>query len=163
MKIEKNKVVSFHYTLMENDQVLEDSHDGHAIAYLHGFNNMIEGVEEAMAGREQGENFSVTLPPEKAYGLRNENAIQRVSINHVMKPSKKKMKYKPGMIIQLNSNEGPREVVVVKAGLKTLDVDTDHPLAGKTLSFNIEITDVREATAEEIAHGHAHGDGGHHH
>lgn len=67
------------------------------------------------------------------------------------------------MTVQINTNHGPRDVTVVKAGLKTIDVDTNHPLAGRTLNFEIEVLDVRDATAEEIAHGHAHGAGGHQH
>lgn len=165
MIIETNKVVSFHYCLKEEgkDDVLEDSHEGNPMVYLHGHKGMLPGVEEAMTGKQTGEDFSITLAPEDAYGEVRENAIQRVSVKHVINPGKKKVKYKAGMHVQLNTQEGPRDVVVVKAGLKSLDVDTNHPFAGKTLKFDIEVLDVRDASEEEIAHGHVHGEGGHHH
>jgi len=164
MLIEVNKVVSFHYKLTDSEQaILEDSNQGNPMVYLHGHKGMLPGVEEAMEGKKAGDKFSVTLEPEKAYGEVRENAVQRVSVKHVINPGKKKVKYKTGMMIQLNTQEGPRDVVVVKAGLKTLDVDTNHPFAGKTLVFDLEIVDVRDASAEEIAHGHVHGEGGHQH
>ena len=164
MIIEQDKVVSFHYLLSdENSVVLEDSHRGNAMVYLHGHNGMLPGVEEALAGKSAGEKFSVTLEPEQAYGQVRENAVQRVSLKHVITPGKKKIKPKVGMVVQLNTQEGPRDVVVVKAGLKTLDVDTNHPFAGKTLKFDIDVVDVRDATPEEVEHKHVHGEGGHHH
>ncbi len=165
MIIEANKVVSFHYRLSEEgrDDVLEDSHNGNAMVYLHGHEGMLPGLEEAMEGKQSGDNFTAILTPEKAYGPARENAVQRVSAKHVLKSGKKKVKYKPGMVVQLNTKEGPRDVVIVKVGLKTLDVDTNHPFAGKTLKFDLEIIDVREASEEEIAHKHVHGEGGHHH
>ena len=164
MLIDANKVVTFHYCLTEDGKdVLEDSHDGDAMVYLHGHNGMLPGVEEALTGKKAGESFSITLAPEKAYGDYQENAVQRVSLKHIIKQNKKKVKYKAGMPVQLNTQEGPRDVVVVKAGLKTLDVDTNHPFAGKTLKFDIEVIDVREASEEEIEHKHVHGPGGHHH
>jgi len=161
MLIEDNKVVSFHYCLSEDGKdVLEDSHTGNPMVYLHGHKGMLPGVEDAMTGKQAGDNFSITLEPEKAYGTIQENAIQRVSIKHVINPGKKKVKYKAGMKIQLNTQEGPRDVMIVKAGLKNLDVDTNHPFAGKVLKFDLEILDVRDASEEEIAHGHVHGEGG---
>ena len=164
MLIAADKVVSFHYRLNEPGQaVIEDSHDDQPIVYLHGHDNMLAGLEEALAGKQAGDKFSVTLSPDKAYGVRRDDAVQRISIKHVINPSDKKVMYKPGMVVQVNTDHGPREVTVVKAGLKTLDVDTNHPMAGKTLSFEVEVVDVRDATDEEIEHGHVHGAGGHHH
>lgn len=164
MIVEKNKVVKFHYRLSEPGlDVLENSYHTEPMLYLHGHNNMLKGVEKSMEGKQVGDTFSVTLPPEETYGPVVEDAKQRVSIKHVIKKSKAKIKYKPGMLIQINTSEGSRDVVVVKAGLKTLDVDTNHPLAGKTLNFEIEIIDVRDALPEEVSHGHVHGEGGHHH
>jgi FKBP-type peptidyl-prolyl cis-trans isomerase SlyD len=124
---------------------------------------MLPGVEEAMAGKKAGDSFSVTLGPDKAYGEVQENAVQRVSVKHVLTSGKKKVKFKKGMRVQLNTQDGPRDVMIVKAGLKTLDVDLNHPFAGKTLKFDIDVVDVRDASEEEIAHGHAHGIGGHQH
>ncbi len=164
MHIEKNKVVTFHYRLSEPGQaVFEDSHAGPPAVYLHGQHNMLAGLEEALAGKQAGDVFTVTLPPEKAYGVRREDSMQRVSLKHVVNPGNKKRVYKPGMAVQVNTSQGPRDVTVVKPGLKTLDVDTNHPLAGRTLCFEVEVIAVRDASAEEIAHGHAHGVGGHQH
>jgi FKBP-type peptidyl-prolyl cis-trans isomerase SlyD len=164
MLIAADKVVSFHYRLSEPGQaVIEDSHDDQPIVYLHGHDNMLAGLEEALAGKQAGDKFTVTLSPDKAYGVRRDDAVQRISVKHIINPGNKKAVYKPGMVVQVNTDHGPREVTVVKTGLKTLDVDTNHPMAGKTLSFDVEVVDVRDATAEEIEHGHVHGAGGHHH
>lgn len=164
MQIENNKVVSFHYRLSEPGQtVFESSHDAEPAVYLHGHLGVLTGLEEAMAGKQAGDQFTITLSPEKAYGLRQADAVQRVSLKHVLTRGNKKETLRPGNVVQVNTNQGPRDVTVVKAGLKTIDVDTNHPLAGKTLTFEIEVVDVRDATAEEIAHRHAHGAGGHQH
>lgn len=164
MLIAADKVVSFHYRLSEPGQaIVEDSRDDQPVVYLHGHRNMISGLEEALTGKQAGDKFAVTLPPEKAYGERREDAVQRISLKHVLNPGNKKAAYKPGMVVQVNTDHGPREVTVVKAGLKTVDVDINHPMAGKTLNFEVEVVEVRDATAEEIEHGHVHGAGGHRH
>lgn len=164
MAIELNKVVTFHYRVSDPAQgVIEDSHHSGPLVYLHGHGQMIRGVEDALAGKQAGDQFSVTLEPGRAYGPRQENAIQRVSINHVVGTGKKNVRYAPGTVIQVNTKDGPRTVVVVKAGLKSVDVDTNHPLAGKTLTFDLEVVSVRDAAPEEIEHGHAHGADGHQH
>ncbi len=164
MLIAADKVVSFHYRLSEADQpVVDDSRNGPPVVYLHGHDGMLPGLEEALTGKQTGDTITVTLPPEKAYGLRREDAVQRISVKRVINPGNKKVVYKPGMVIQLNTDHGPREVTVIKAGFKTLDVDTNHPMAGRTLQFEIEVVDVRDASEEEIAHGHVHGEGGHQH
>ena len=164
MLISKDKVVSFHYRLSEPDGAdVEDSRDDQPVTYLHGHDAMLIGLEEALSGKRVGDSFTVSLPPEKAYGQRRDDAVQRISIKHIVNPKNKKLVYKPGMVIMVNTEHGAREVTVVKAGLKTLDVDTNHPMAGKTLNFEIEVMDIREATEEEIDHGHVHGAGGHHH
>ena len=160
MQIRSNAVVSFHYRLEEEGGgLLEASEPGHPVLYLHGHRGMLPGLEEAFEGRSAGEAFNVTVPPEKGYGLRKEGAVQRVSKKYVLTTGK----LRPGMRIQLRTDNGAQEAVLLKVGLKSVDVDGNHPLAGKTLSFAVEIVDVREATAEERAHGHAHGPGGHQH
>ena len=160
MIIEQDSVVSFHYRLTDaNDQAIEDSHGGTPLTYLHGHRNLIEGLEREMAGKTAGDSFSATIPPELAYGIRHDNATQRIQMKYVMTPGK----LEPGMTITINTDRGHRQVQVVKAGKFVVDVDTNHPLAGATLTFAIEIVDVRAATAEELAHGHVHGPGGHHH
>ncbi len=160
MPIEKSQVVLFHYSVRdEQDNVVEDSHGGEPNAYLHGHGGIIKGLEEALEGRDAGDTFSVTVTPDKAYGPRKPDAIQRVPIKHLMGAKR----WKAGMVAQVQTEQGPRHVVVAKVGHKFADVDTNHPMAGRTLTFDIEVIDVRAATSEEIAHGHAHGPGGHHH
>ena len=157
---EKDRVVIFHYVLRDTDGTeLESSHGGDAMAALMGHGNVMAGVEEAMAGRTGGEHLEVTLTPEQAFGERRENWQQRVQKKHVPKASR----LRPGMQTQLQTNDGPRVVTVVKVGSSVVDVDLNHPFAGKTLTFAIDLVDVREASADELAHGHAHGVGGHHH
>jgi len=152
--------VTFHYTLRnEANDEWETSRGGEPTAYLHGANNIIRGLESAMLGKSAGDVFTATVAPEDAYGLRNPEKQQRVPIKHLMF----KGKLRAGEVVQLNTQEGRRAVTVIKAGRHSADIDTNHPLAGQTLSFDIEVTDVRAATAEETAHGHAHGPGGHHH
>lgn len=163
MKIAKNTVVQFHYRLRDesDNRELESSYDGDPVLYLHGANNIIRGLEEAMAGREKGDVFSVSVEPDKAYGRRNEEKQQRVPVKHLR--ISKKARLKPGMVVHIQTDEGAVAATVIKAGKFTVDVDTNHPLAGKQLGFDIEIIDVREAGEEEVAHGHAHGVGGHQH
>ena len=164
MLIAADKVVTFHYRLSEPGQeVVEDSRDDRPVVYLHGHGGMLAGLEAALAGKQSGDQFTVTLAPDMAYGLRRDDAVQRISVKHVLNPGNKKMAYRPGMVVQVNTDHGPREVTVIKAGLKTIDVDTNHPMAGRTLQFEVEVVDVRDASEEEIAHGHVHGEGGHHH
>ena len=160
LNIDAEAVVTFHYTLRDSEGVaLETSHDSEPTAYLHGSNSIIPGLEKAMAGRMKGDTFSVTVNPKEAYGERQEGKTQRVPIKHLIF----KGKLQAGDTAQLNTREGRRAVTVIKAGRHTADIDTNHPLAGRTLIFEIEINDVRAATAEELSHGHAHGPGGHQH
>jgi FKBP-type peptidyl-prolyl cis-trans isomerase SlyD len=159
MPIEKNQVVLFHYSVSDDQgKVVENSRGGEPDAYLHGHGGIIRGLEEALEGRNAGESFSVTVTPEKAYGPRRPDAMQRVPIKHLMGAKR----WKPGMIAQVKTEQGPRHVLVAKVGHKFADVDTNHPMAGQILTFNIDIIEVRDAEPEEIAHGHAHGPGGHH-
>ena len=159
MKIEKDRVVRFHYTVAEPGQpALEPSREGEPLALLFGHGGIIPGLEAAMAGREAGEKFEVSVTPAEAYGERREGLTQRVPRKHF-----KNAKLAPGMQVVLQTNFGPRAVTVEKVGHSVVDVDLNHPMAGKDLHFDVEIIEVREASAEEIEHGHVHGDGGHHH
>ena len=163
MLIERDKVVTFHYRLTASrGVVVEDTHGHEPMVYLHGHRGVLQGLEEALAGKQAGDRLSVTLTPEQAYGPRNEDARQRISKSHVAGASSKKATFRPGMTIQVNTREGPRPVRILKVGLTTLDIDTNHPLAGETLSFEIEVVEVRAASEEEMAHGHAHRGGEHH-
>lgn len=159
MQIQANSVVQFHYTLTENDVELESSRPNAPLLYLHGHNQMLPKLEDALLGKSAGEQVQVTLAPADAYGERKADAIQSVQVKHLQGAKK----WKPGMVAWVNTDQGERQVTVVKVGMFKAEVDTNHPLAGKTVTFNVDILQVRDATAEEIAHGHAHGEGGHHH
>ncbi len=160
MNIEKDRVVSFHYRLSDEDgNALESSHEGSPMQYLHGHDGIIQGLEREMAGKAAGATFQVTVPPELGYGVRRESARQRISMKAVMTRGK----LRSGMLIQVSTDHGPRQVRVIKPGKFMIEVDTNHPFAGQTLCFDVEVVDVREASAEEIAHGHVHGPHGHGH
>jgi FKBP-type peptidyl-prolyl cis-trans isomerase SlyD len=160
VQIGAETVVSFHYRLLDDSgQELETSRGGNPATYLHGTHNIIPGLESAMTGRVTGDSFSTTVSPEDAYGLRDPDRVQRVPIKHLAFNGK----LSPGAVVQLSTSDGMRTVTVVKAGRHSADIDTNHPLAGQTLTFDIEIVEVRNASAEEVAHGHVHGPGGHHH
>lgn len=111
-----------------------------------------------MQDREAGESFSVDVTAADAYGERRDGLTQRVPKKHFGA-----QKLVPGQQVVLNTNFGPRAVTIQKVGMSVVDVDLNHPMAGKDLHFDVEIVEVREASQEEIEHGHVHGDGGHHH
>ncbi len=164
MSVSTNKVVSFHYRLHELDGgLLEESYGADPTLYLHGHNNLLAAIEKAMEGKNTGDKLSVAVTPEEGYGLRREGAIQRIPIKHLLDHEKIKNRLKPGAKVAVNTQHGPWEAVVLKVGKFNVDVDSNHPLAGKHLNFEIEIVDVRDASDEELAHGHAHGAGGHNH
>ena len=159
MIIQENSVVQFHYTLSENGTELESSRKGSPLLYLHGHNQMFPKVEAELTGKAVGDKLQLTLAPADAYGERQDDAIQSVQVKHLLGAKK----WKPGMVAWLRTEQGERQVTVVKVGMFKADVDTNHPLAGKTVTFDLEVINIREATADEIAHGHAHGEGGHNH
>ena len=160
MAADKDRVVAFHYVLSdEHGKELGSSRGEEPVAALVGHGNVMPGLEKALVGRTAGDKFEVTLPPDQAFGERREDWVQRVSKKYVRQAGR----LKPGMQTELQTNEGMRTVTIVKVGNSVLDVDLNHPLAGRTIRFAVEISDVREASAEELTHGHAHGAGGHHH
>ncbi|MBV1790100.1 peptidylprolyl isomerase [Marinobacterium sp. D7] len=163
-QIAQDTVVQFHYTLTDADDTqIETSLNADPLAYLHGHDNMIAAIEEALEGKSAGDTLHLTLTPEQAYGERKEGSEQRIPLKHLQGLPKGQKSWKAGMTAVVQTNQGMRQVTVVKPGLKMVLVDTNHPLAGKTLTYDIQVVDVRPATDDEIAHGHAHGVGGHHH
>ena len=160
MRIENNKVVSFYFKLSDLDgNEIENNHGGEPVSSLHGKRNILLALESEMMGKQSGDVFTVTLKPEEAYGLPKEDAISRVPIKHLLT----KGKLKVGQAVKIKTPNGQRDATIVKVGRFNIDVDNNHPLAGKPLTFDIEISDVREATTEELSHGHSHGVGGHQH
>lgn len=161
MQIESGKVVTLHYKLYDTDngELVETSDADDPLLYLHGYDNILAGLEAALAGKSPGDRVEVTLTAEQAYGQREADAKQRISAKYL----KHEGKLRPGMTVMVQTGEGTRAVTVLKVGLKTVDVDLNHPLAGKSLRFDVEVVDVRDATEEEKSHRHVHGPGGHHH
>jgi len=155
MKIEAGQVVVMDYKVVdEAGEVLEHSAPGAPMVYLHGHRNILPALEAALAGKAEGEQVSVTLTPEQAYGPRQEGALDRVPIKYLVKPPKR---IQPGSLVRVNTKDGARDAVVVKVGRFNVDLDSNHPYAGRTLTFELEIQVVRAATADELAHGHSHG------
>ncbi|HVF35295.1 MAG TPA: peptidylprolyl isomerase [Candidatus Saccharimonadia bacterium] len=162
MKASQNSVVSFHYTVVEaSENVPVDSsrERGEPLAVLIGHGGLIPGVERALEGHEPGDRFEVEVAPRDAYGDYREGQTQRVPKKYFRDGDR----LRPGMQTTLRSGEGTRVVTILKVGSSVIDIDLNHPLAGRTLKFDIEIVDVREASDEERAHGHVHGAGGHAH
>lgn len=159
MQVAKDTVVSMHYTLTdESAQEIESSRlVGQPIEALIGHGGIIPGLEKALIDHVAGDMIDVDVEPNEAYGERNEGQVQRVPKKYF----RDGVKLKPGMITSLAMKEGgQRTVSVIKVGSSVVDVDLNHPLAGKKLHFHVEILSVREASAEEISHRHVHGPGG---
>ena len=154
--VEKDAVASVHYTgtLPESGEVFDTSEGRDPLTFLVGHQQMIPGFEEELMGAEKGERRTFTLEPERAYGEKIAEAVQQI-------PAEMFGDITPEPGMTLMSDVGPFNVVSVDGN--TVTVDFNHNLAGETLQFSVEVVDVRPATEEEIAHGHAHGPGGHHH
>ncbi len=158
--IANNTVVSFNYTLTNSEGDVLDKSNGEPLAYLHGHHNIIPGLEAQMEGKSAGDKFTVTVAPEDAYGEYLAEAVQEVPRANFQGVDNIAV----GMQFQSQTDDGHVMLVTVKdVNDEVVVVDGNHPLAGVTLTFDVEVVDVREATADELAHGHAHGAGGHHH
>ena len=160
MQIANHKVVSIHYTLTNDEgDVLDSSKGQEPLAYLHGFGNIISGLENALSGRSQGDKFTVSIAPAEGYGERDNEMVQSVpksafqGVDEIL----------PGMQFQAQSPDGMQLVTVIDVDGDEVILDGNHPMAGMTLNFDVEVTEIRDATAEELEHGHVHGPGGHHH
>jgi FKBP-type peptidyl-prolyl cis-trans isomerase SlyD len=162
MQIAKDKVVMINYTLTDPDgQVLDSSEGRDPLAYLHGRGNIIPGLEAALDGKAVGEQVQVTVEPAQAYGELDESLVQQVPLSKFEGVDK----VEPGMQFTAQTQMGPRVISVTEVDQANdlVTVDANHPLAGVTLNFDVNIVEVREATAEELDHGHVHAPGGHHH
>jgi FKBP-type peptidyl-prolyl cis-trans isomerase SlyD len=160
MQITKNKVVLIDFTLTGPDGSVIDSSRGRSpMAYLHGTNSIIPGLEKALEGKTAGEQLIVDVKPEDAYGKHEEQMVQSVPRDRF----KGVTDMKPGMQFQANTPSGPRVVTVVSFDESSVRIDANHPLAGVPLKFEVAIVEVREPTPDELAHGHVHGPGGHEH
>ena len=159
MNVSQNSVVAFHYSVSDEEGVQLDSSSGKApLTYLHGANNIIKGLERALEGKTTGESLQVTIPPEDAYGEHMDALVENVP-----KDAFGDNQVEVGMRFEAQTNQGPISVVVTEVQDDSVTVDGNHPLAGKSLTFDVTIEDIREATEEEVEHGHVHGEGGHQH
>ena len=160
MQIEANSVVTLHYTLKDNDGNIIDQSDDGSFLYLHGAMNIIPGLENALTGKAAGDEFSVTISPEEGYGNREPGRIQEVP---------KEMFQDAGEVavgVQFHAqgrDAQPLVVTVTEIKDDVVVIDGNHALAGVDLNFAVKVIEVREATEEEISHGHVHGPHGHHH
>lgn len=160
MKVADNTVVVIDYTLTNNDgQVIDSSEGAGPLAYLHGAGNIIPGLEDALLGKEAGDEVKASIEPANAYGERHDALKQEVPAELFSGVEKVEV----GMQFQSETDQGPVLVTVTEIGEQTITVDGNHPLAGVHLNFEVNVREVREATEEELEHGHVHGEGGHQH
>lgn len=163
MNIAKHKVVEIDYKLTdETGQVLDSSEGKDPLAYLHGVGAIIPGLENELEDKAAGDHIEVTVAPAEGYGERNDALRQNVPREQFKGIDDLEL----GMQFRVPSgseNEADQVITIVEIGEETVTVDGNHPLAGVTLNFDVKVVGVRDATAEEIEHGHAHGAGGHHH
>ena len=161
MHIADNSVVTIHYTLTNDAGEMVDTSDGREpLVYLHGAQNIIPGLERELAGKVVGDSFDVTIQPEDAYGITNPELVQTVPHSAFEGVDK----VEPGMQFQARGDDGNTQVITVtEIGDDGVTVDGNHPLSGQVLNFSVSVEDIREASQEELEHGHVHGPGGHHH
>ena len=159
--INNNQVVQFHYTLKDDEgNIIDQSPEGQPLAYLHGYQNIIPGLEAQLVGKAVGDKFTASVEPADAYGEFDDAAVQEVPRENFQGVDN----IQAGMQFQSQTEDGHVMLVTVKDVQDDMViVDANHTLAGKKLHFDVEIADIREATPEELQHGHAHGAGGHHH
>lgn len=160
MQIANNTVVSIHYTLTNDaGEVLDTSRDAAPLTYLHGAGNIIKGLEKALSGKKTGDALTVTIEPEDAYGEYSEEYVQVLPREAFQDLDE----VEAGMQFHADIGFGPQIITILQIDADGVVVDGNHQLAGEALTFDVEITDVRPASAEELSHGHVHGPGGHHH
>jgi FKBP-type peptidyl-prolyl cis-trans isomerase SlyD len=159
MQVADNTAVSIHYTLTNDEgEVLDSSVGGEALVFLQGAGNIISGLENALIGKAVGDKFNVRIPPEDAYGELADDMIDVISREMFEGIDEIEI----GMQFHADVSSGPGIVTVVGIDGDNITIDGNHPLAGLALTFDVEVVDVRSATAEELSHGHIHGAGCHH-
>lgn len=159
MSIKKDSVVMFNYTLKDDaGEVIDSSAPGEPLAYLHGHGNLVPGLERELEGKATGDQLSVKVTPADGYGEYSKELVEKVP----RRTLKGIAKVTVGMRLHAQTPAGPRAVTVTAVTGDMVTIDGNHPLAGKSLNFDIELVEVRDASAEELEHGHVHGPGGHH-
>lgn len=154
MKIANERVVAIHYTLTDSDgQQLDSSRGGEPLTYLHGASGLIPGLERELEGRQEGDSFEATVQPRDGYGEVDSALIQEVPLQALAGIDNLAV----GMALQSRAPDGSVHNLVVEAvGADTATLNANHPLAGVVLCFDVSVESVRDATEEELAHGHAH-------
>ncbi|MEC4087430.1 peptidylprolyl isomerase [Pseudoalteromonas rubra] len=156
MKIAPNTVVKMHYAVLDNDDnSIDNTFDDEPLEFIVGTGYLISGLEEALMSKQAGDKLSVSVEPQNGYGERHDNLMQAVP-----KSMFEDMEVEVGMQFRATTDDGEQTVIVIGVEGDDVIVDGNHPLAGITLNFDVEILEVREATAEELAHGHVHSEGG---
>jgi len=160
MQIADNAVVHIHYTLTNDaGEALDSSAGGEPLAYLHGFSNIISGLEAALDGKAAGDKLKVRITADEAYGERQDELVQDIPLEALKEVGELQV----GMQLQAQAEDGVQIFTIKAIGTETATLDGNHPLAGEALTFDVEIVEVKEASAEELEHGHVHGPGGHQH
>ncbi|MGM0525614.1 MAG: FKBP-type peptidyl-prolyl cis-trans isomerase [Pseudomonadota bacterium] len=153
--IAQDKVVAIHYTVKTAEgQTLDQSKEGNPLTFIHGRGMLIPGLENALEGKTQGDKFTAEVKPEEAYGERHDGLIQTVPRNLFGDNE-----VQPGMQFRASTDQGDQSVVIVEVNDDEVTVDGNHPLAGTDLNFDVEVVEVRDATEQELEHGHVHTDG----
>lgn len=158
-EIQNDQVVSFHYTLTDANGTVIDKSEGQPLVYLHGAGNIIPGLENALAGKNVGDKLVVNVPAAEGYGEYSAELVQEVPRNMFQGVDD----IQAGMQFQAQTDDGIQVVTVKDVTDEHVIVDGNHPLAGQDLNFDVEIVEIRDASQEELDHGHVHGAGGHHH
>ena len=160
MQIADDMAVLINYKVSNTDgEVLDTSEGDEPLAYIHGQGDIVPGLEQALAGKSAGDRVQVTVSPELGYGVREEAKVQTVPRDAFESDAN----IEPGMRFQAESGDGDVIVTVTNVTADEVTIDANHPLAGQTLKFEVEVVSVRACTDEELEHGHIHGPGGHHH
>lgn len=155
MQISEGKAVFVDYVLSEGGEVVETTEGHDPFSYIHGTQSIIPGLEKALEGKSEGDNFSVTIPPAEAYGERVDEMTQQVE-----KAMFGEHEVSVGLQFHAQTNHGTQVVTVTAIEGDMVTIDGNHPMAGKTLTFDLTVKEVREATDSEKEHGHIHGEGG---
>lgn len=160
MKISRHKVVLIDYVLSDGKgNPIDSSAEDEPLAYIHGTDSLIPGLEEELEGRSADDSFTAVIPPEKGYGSRDEEQVEVVSRDQFEAGTDLQV----GLQFHTQDDDGYGVVTITKIDGDDITLDTNHPLAGLSLHFDVTVVGVRDATAEELDHGHVHGAGGHHH
>ncbi|RZA19349.1 MAG: peptidylprolyl isomerase [Proteobacteria bacterium] len=160
MNVAEKTVVLMDYTVKDDEGNTIDTSVGHEpLAFIVGLGNIIPGLERQFIGKKKGDEFKATVKPEDGYGEKDDSLVE--SVPRAQFAGVKGLEV--GMQLQAQTDDGVEVVTVVGVTETEVTVDANHPLAGKTLHFDVKVVDVRQPTAEELQHGHVHGVGGHHH